>query len=263
LSQSKHGGPGRQPVWRRTEWDRPARGGSDGLKGVYDFNLDSAAQPEFGCGRLGGRMGGDAAQPVGTYVDTPGASIFTAIQGLGLKLEARKALTLWWWTMWKGPRQKTRQESAPRIALTGSQAEEAPRLAVNAQKSTGAGTDQGKARKRLHACRPGLTGLLTAGELARFPILRAEPNAAVSEEKFPIERFAANADTFGRLRASQRYRKLVRKNILELPTVGGAITSYHHRGFVTELCHWFLPYAAIFRRSQLFYPRSPCGVWTD
>src|ERR1700679_2914484 len=55
-------------------------------------------------------------------------------------------------------------------------------------------------------------------------------------EKFPIERLAANADTFRRSRASHRYRKAVRKNILELPTVRGAITSYHHRGF-----DWALP----------------------
>jgi hypothetical protein len=49
--------------------------------------------------------------------------------------------------------------------------------------------------------------------------------------KVPIKRLPAIADTFERLRASHRYPKTARKNILELPTVGRAITSYHHQGF--------------------------------
>jgi len=48
-------------------------------------NLSGAVHS--GIGRRGGRVGGGAAQPV----DTPAVSIFTAIDGLGLKLEARKA----------------------------------------------------------------------------------------------------------------------------------------------------------------------------
>src|ERR1700678_1506000 len=70
-----------------------------------------------------------------------------------------------------------------------------------------------------------------AGFLASVEFKSARYPGLDRAEKFPVERLTAKADTFRRSRASHRYRKAVRKNILELPTVRGAITSYHHRGF--------------------------------